>query len=173
MFYPQNQGLRAYASYLFLSTVLGATEWIDGSDGRLAVRATPDREPPSGMSVRLASRNADRIGSVAAADHSGSAYRIAVWSYPRFMATDERLADHESTVRVDIPLPPRPDRPWHLRVLGYEHQRPFPVDADVPTRSLRIASLPGLPLLALRETDAAERLTLTMTPGALYFVDAR
>ncbi len=170
MIYPPNQSLRGYASYLFASVVVGAVDWAAQADGTLAVRPRPTAAAtPTDVGVRLASRHGDRIGMLAAAEPDGSVRRLAVWSYPRFAALDDRVGVGAASERVELVLPPRASGPWRVRILGYEDQPPLAVAAAV--RRLTLATFGGLPPFALRELSARDRLALTIAPGSLYLVE--
>lgn len=171
MLYPPNQSLRAYASYLFASIAVGAVDWSPASDGTLVATARPaDAPTPLDVGVRLATGHADRIGMLASRTSTGR-HVLAVWSYPRFAALDARLGSGAATETVVLALPPRTDGAWHVRVLGYADDRPFPTDDGVTVRPLRSAVFGGLPPFALRELEARDRVELTVAPGALYLVE--
>src|SRR5213075_2235762 len=100
-------------------------DWRGDPDGTLRVAASPsDRPAPADVSVHLATAHADRIGYLASVDPTDATRRIAVWGYPRFMATDDRLAADAAPQRFDVVLPARPREPWHVRVLSYEDDDP-------------------------------------------------
>ncbi len=171
MLYPPNQALRAYASYLFASAVVGAVDWSAAPDGTLSVAPrAPDIAAPDEVGVRLASRHTDRIGVLAAADPGGT-MRFALWSYPRFAAVDARLAAGASPEAVEIVLPARAAGAWRVRILGYDDEVPLATDAGTPVRELRSVFFAGLPPFALRELQASERLVLMMAPGSLLLVE--
>ena len=171
MLYPPNQSLRAYAAYLFASIVVGAVDWSPGPDGTVdAVPRAAGVPTPADVGVRLASGHGDRIGILAARPTVGR-HALAVWSYPRFAALDDRLDRGAATETVALSLPPRAGGEWRVRILGYEDDRPLPADADVAVRTLRSPVFGGLPRFALRELRARDRLVLTVAPGALYLVE--
>jgi hypothetical protein len=169
MVYPPKQSLRAYASYLFASIVAGTVEWTARDDGTLTVARASDGMPAGDLGVRLGSRHTDRVGVLAAAD--GARHRLAVWSYPRFLATDGRVATGAAREQVELVLPPRAAGTWRVRVLGYDDETPLASEAGVTRRTLAFPTFAGLPAFALRELDARDRLTLTVEPGALYLVE--
>jgi hypothetical protein len=172
MIYPPNQSLRAYASYLFASIVVGAVDWSVNADGTLGAtpRAAGDATPTE-VEVRLGGRHADRIGVLAASERDGGVRRLAVWSYPRFAALDDRLEGGAVTEQVDIALPRRASGAWRVRILGYDDESPLADQTGVTVRTLRSAIFGGLPSFALRELTASDRLRLTVAPGALYLVE--
>lgn len=171
MIYPPKQSLRAYASYLFASIVAGAVTWSETPEGTLSVARTSDL-PPRDLGVRLATRHTDRVGALAAADPTGKAHRVAVWSYPRFLATDPRVATGASAEQVEIRLPARATGAWRVRVLGYEDDTPLAVDANAGVRRLVASAFAGLPRFSLRERMVTDAVTLTVAPGALFLVIA-
>lgn len=174
MIYPPNQSLRAYASYLFASIVVGAVEWAATPDGTLsAVPRAADAATPSEVGIRLGGRHTDRIGVLTASEPGGRIHRLAVWSYPRFATLDGRPAESgAATEQVELALPPRADGAWRVRILAYADQSPLPADADIPVRTLRSAIFGGLPSFGLRELTASDRLRLSVEPGALYLLEA-
>lgn len=169
MVYPPKQSLRAYASYLFASIVVGTVEWTAHDDGTLTVARASDGMPAGDVGVRLASRHTDRVGVLAAAD--GARHRLAVWSYPRFLATDARIATGAASEQVDLVLPPRAEGSWRVRILGYDDETPLATAAGVTRRRLAFPTFAGLPAFALRELAARDRITLTVEPGTLSLVE--
>lgn len=172
MLYPPKQALRAYASYLFASVVAGAVAWSETPEGTLSVaRASSDVVPPRELAVRLATRHTDRVGVLAADGPGGAPRRLAVWSYPRFLAIDARVGTGAAAERVEIRLPPRAAGDWRIRILGYEDDAPLASDAGVTRRTLAFPTFPGLPAFVLRELTARDRVTLTVAPGALHLIE--
>lgn len=169
MVYPPKQSLRAYASYLFASIVAGTVEWTARDDGTLTVARATGGMPAGDVGVRLASRHTDRVGVLAAAD--GARHRLAVWSYPRFLATDARVATGAAPERVELVLPARAEGSWRVRILGYDDETPLASDDGVGRRTLAFPTFAGLPAFALRELEARDRLTLTVDPGAVYLIE--
>lgn len=170
MIHPPKQSLRAYASYLFASVVAGAVAWSDTPEGTVAVARASDA-PPRELGVRLATRHTDRVGVLSADDPAGKTHRLAVWSYPRFLATDPRVATGAAPEQVEIRLPPRATGDWRVRILGYEDDVPFASEDGVARRSLAFPTFPGLPGFVLRELTARDRVTLTVAPGALHLIE--
>ncbi len=168
MLYPPKQSLRAYASYLFASLAVGALDWSETPEGTLAIARRG--YAPGDVGLRLGSRHTDRIGALAGALGTHS-HRVAIWSFPRFLATDARVVTGASPEQVALVLPPRADRPWRVRILGFEDDRPFPTDDGVTVRHLAQPTFQGLPRFALRELAATDRVALTVAPGALYLIE--
>lgn len=171
MLYPPNQSLRAYASYLFASIVVGAVAWSAEDDGTLAVARAPGGVPSGDVGIRLATRHTDRVGILAATEADGARHRLALWSSPRFLATDARAVTGAATEQVEVALPPHASGTWRVRILGYEDDAPLASDDGVALRRLAFPTFPGLPRFALRELTVRDRLTLTVTPGALHLIE--
>lgn len=169
MVYPPKQSLRAYAAYLFASIVAGTVEWTARDDGTLSVVRAAGGMPAGDVGVRLASRHTDRVGVLAAAD--GARHRLAVWSYPRFLATDARVATGAASEQVELVLPERAEGSWRVRILAYDDETPLVSGDAVTRRTLAFPTFAGLPAFALHELDARGRLTLTVEPGALSLVE--
>lgn len=172
MIYPPKQALRAYASYVFASIVAGSVTWSGTAEGTLSVARAAPGTPPRELGVRLATRHTDRVGVLAADDPAGPAHRLVVWSYPRFLATDPRVAIGASAEQVEIRLPARAAGAWRVRILGYEDDVPLASEDGVTQKRLAFPTFAGLPGFVLRELAATDRVTLTVAPGALFLVTA-
>ncbi len=162
------QALRAYFSYFALSYVMGAIDSAESEGALTAVpAATPGDPAQREVWVKLASRGASRVGYLAS--FAAGRVRTAIWRYPRFIATDERLATDEGT-DVEVRLPPG-GRSWRVRILGYEDQLRAPPSAAVE-RSLGFKAFPAVPRMKEVTLDATGSFELRVGPGEVYLVEA-
>jgi hypothetical protein len=163
---------RAFASYLFASEVAHAVRIrIDGAGALWSER---DDTAPAALSVRLGSRHADRVGALWSRSDDGRAFRVALWRYPRFAATDARLAE-DGVQPVDLRLPRAPGRVWRVRVLGDAAQR-FPAAspgvAASARRIVRARDVSSLPPLAVAELASAGRVPFELHAADVFLVEA-
>jgi len=165
----KGQDFRAYAAYVFLSFVVHGVA-LDLGDGDTVdvLAAPPGSSAPPDVSVRLASQHADRIGYLASSDEGSGHWRIAVWHYPSFMASDRRL-DREPAQLVELRLPGAADTPWKVTITGYEDQSFAGIEG--PSRVIAFDRFPKLPRLRRTETQAVGRVGLTLGPADLYLVE--
>ena len=174
-----NEMQRPYASYALLSLASGAFVAAPAPDGALAlvrprVPGAKGTSPPSTLHVRLGSASPDRIGYLWSAPAGDGVTRLALWQFPRFPASDERLASDPSVTRVRVQIPGCADARCKVTLLGYDDQvfaelsgQPMGAAERVPLAAIR-----SLPALRRVELPGNGELELGLHAGEVYLLEA-
>jgi hypothetical protein len=157
----------AYLAYLAATHVLGALDLSIAPGGTLTV-GDGEGERRDDVSVRLASRSAERVGAIWSTDRDGDAIRLVLWHFPRFAETDDRLARSPRSQPVTVLLPSAPHG-WRVTLMGPRGVR-FP--AEAAARHDRVTLASGGAQIDHAELTAADQLTLEIDPASMVMLDA-
>jgi hypothetical protein len=164
----------AYLAYVAATHVVRARDLEISAARTLVLRARDDAghdAAHAGVAVRLGADDAQRVGFLASSDHEGGDIRLMVWQFPRFAATDERLARTVPPARVTLRLPSTP-RGWHVTLMAPPGVS-LPVDALASRERLRLENGGGVAVLERVEvTIDQDTMALTVDPGGLLLIDA-